>query len=120
VSADQKRGKTSAEILREAREIIADPTRWTTQAVARNTAGELVTALSQTAVCWCAQGACMKVANEDHGKAVFALVDLLDDCAREFGYEGDDGEESPSGELNDVGDHSLVMRLFDCAIERAA
>src|ERR1700743_869307 len=52
---------TYLEILKDARELIADPSRWTQDSYARDVDGKTTDPINPDAVCWCAVGAIMKV-----------------------------------------------------------
>jgi hypothetical protein len=54
--------KTAVEILKEARELLAEPGKWTQLTSARDEYGNEVGSSSGAAVCWCASGAITKVA----------------------------------------------------------
>ena len=51
---------TYLEILKDARELIGDPARWTQDAYARNVDGKTTDPLNPDAVCWCAVGSIIK------------------------------------------------------------
>ena len=94
--------KTTLEILREARELISVPERWTTGASARTLDGcELYSGAHEAAVCWCAIGAIRHSVGK-YGN----IIDIL-------------GELDPRlDEWNDTHTHAEVLALFDRTIAR--
>lgn len=91
--------------LKEARDLIADPAKWTINALARSPSGWTVLPDSRYAVCFCARGALMKVGAHEflpnldrHAKRLFGIgvVGVNDDI-----FLG----------------HPAVMKVFDAAIE---
>lgn len=71
---------TALEILKAARELLSDESRWTKEASARTIAGEETDALSRKAVCWCMDGAIEKAmggwssCRDEYSKAADALA----------------------------------------------
>ena len=100
--------KTS-EILIAARDLIADPARWTQHSSARNIKGNCTRSQSEEAVCWCAMGALERVC---------PLQDFVstDDCLDRAGKE-------LFGRLdvavNDELGHDAVMQMYAKAIADA-
>ena len=97
------------EILIAARDLIADPARWTRASFARNIEGKPVSAKSKTAVCWCAMGALKRVCPPERfvctdGWLYRAGVELFDkqDVA-----------------VNDELGHAAVMQMYAKAIADA-
>lgn len=103
--------KTTVEILKDARELISDPSRWTQGQEARGRFGQTVTANSAFACAWCTIGAVSKVSASEH----------VQDVIKAFNYLGDalPGENRLLSTFNDSHGHADVMALFDRAIERA-
>jgi hypothetical protein len=58
----QRREKTVVTILQEARDLIADQSRWARGALAQDKDGNSVEPWSPTAVRWCALGAAKRIA----------------------------------------------------------
>lgn len=100
--------KDALTVLREARELISDPKRWTTGFFAKDADGRDVWWDYSGAVCWCAIGALNKVAGapEPHTAARKAL---------RIGSERAFGETDPTL-VNDGLGHVAVLRMFDAAI----
>ena len=94
---------TTADKLREARDLISDPERWCQECYARDKNGAPVLYESLAAVRWCALGACEKVG---------ADVRILWRAAERMkGFDPAD--------INDSTNHPTVMKMFDLAIELA-
>lgn len=106
--------KSALTVLREARELISDPKRWTTQGYARDSQGEFTSALSVRAVCWCAEGAVLRSASDP--EKCFVPFDILNEVARRI-------PKKTSGNqivaVNDELGHAAVLRMFDAAIASA-
>ena len=96
------------EILKKARELISDPSRWTQGTYARNSNGSQEFIMSPAAVCFCTIGAVRRVCGDkSYGHALFSLAARLPD---------------PPLELSDFNDapnrtHAEVLALFDKAIK---
>jgi len=58
-----------SEILQEVVNLIGDPARHTTEVYARDDMGQKCGPLELTAVCWCLQGAFIKINNGQHPAA---------------------------------------------------
>lgn len=102
---------TIVEVLRAARAKITDPKHWTRHVNARDADGEPISPSDPSAVCWCSYGAIAAVDPEDD--AGTNACDFLHDAAREkTGHWG-------VSALNDDGEHSDVLSMFDRAIELA-
>lgn len=104
-TAEQAR---TLEVLREARELIADPERWTRGAGARDANGSSVHPRAEEAVRWCAIGAIDRA----DPSIISDALDALHAVTR--------GEVET---VNDRGGHKRVLALFDRAIratEKAA
>lgn len=107
------------EVLSAARELIADPHRWTQATFARDAAGDDVASSAADAVAWCAWGALYRVcgrladspeepdpclsAAERH--LIRAAVDLYD--------------QNPE-DVNDERGHPAVLEVYDLAIRDAS
>lgn len=116
---------TAVEILRDARELIAEPTRWTTDRLARVTTDPesndfhdaYPDANDPHAVCWCALGALCKAAglgswhDLKQSSVAYAAFGLLDAEARGRGFNA-------PADLNDALGHQAVLEMFDAAIKR--
>jgi hypothetical protein len=109
---------TTAELLREARAVIADPKRWTKGCTARDENGRPAIPGGTRAVSFCAIGAVVSVCTA-YPVALHPARNLmahyLDRAACQL--SGDD-EMSTEG-FNDDNDHDDVMAMFDLAIEMA-
>lgn len=100
--------KTTKEILVEARALIATPDRWTQHHQARNANGDLTSAMSAEAVCWCGWGAVWNVSFGADEDRIIAAEDAL-------------SKQTPSlhfpGWQDHVGrNHAEVLEVFDRAI----
>lgn len=97
---------TIAENLKEVRALIADPSRWTQEVLARDASGNSVPTCSDSAVCWCFYGALAKVVTADEYDAVSAFIDK---------------NTHPDGmvNINDSYGHAEVMKQLDRMIEVA-
>lgn len=92
--------------LIDARDLIADPERWTKHTFARDAKGKEVDPKSPDATCFCGLGALIKVVNGDLAAFKWARVALADA----------DIEHTVSM-VNDFQGHDAVLSLFDKAIE---
>jgi len=99
---------SAADVLVKARELIAEPARWTTGGFARDRRGDSTDWLSPTATCWCAAGAiaAVDVVPGWRSEAVGAL-------AHEAGVA-----RGNVGVFNDSHSHAEVIALFDRTIAR--
>lgn len=102
------------EILRKARELIADSTRWTKGAFARDEYGYPCSADDPYARVYCAIGAiehfaCAEVHTKDSMECWYAELTL-----QEFV-----GDNQSVTEFNDSHTHAEVLAVFDRAIELA-
>jgi hypothetical protein len=70
--------KTTIEILKEARELIAKEGGWTQGWYARDADGAETLSSSEAAVCFCIIGAFRRVSHDEIGHAQYALSQLLD------------------------------------------
>lgn len=98
--------KTVVEILKEARELISVPERWTKMAYARDAVGNAVNWNDPTAYCWCSLGALHRAAEN---RALYHL-------AREFLRSS---TPKTIADFNDETDHPTVLKAFDLAISKA-
>lgn len=105
---------TSAEILRAARDLIANPLCWTQGAFARDSAGNSIMWEAPDAVCWCAVGAVMRVTDESYKTGPGASAYLA-------AYRALTNAALPKHSVeafNDNSPHIQVLDLFDRAINR--
>lgn len=103
-------------VLVKARDLIAEPTRWTKRAEALSAHGALVSPRSPLAVCWCLRGAVERAA-----MGTDAASD--DDLSwrywqRAIGHVGDLTDGRPA-RFNDLHTHSEVLDVLDAAIAKA-
>lgn len=114
--------KSTVEVLREARELISDPERWTWGYFAYDAKGNMVEAREISAVCWCASGAILKVTVGGKG----ALAEATG-CLRKVVANGDivalnDGPQPPLTKGRPryaPARHRKVLAAFDRAIALA-
>lgn len=99
---------TIAEVLKAAKALIEDPSRWTQRTFARTMNGDAVHGTDRLAVCWCAAGAVLHCSP----RAAFMPVCVLNAAAQEMGFR-------TATELNDTAGHRAVMEMFDRAIQHA-
>jgi len=98
---------TPVEILKDARELISVPERWTQGANARTKKGMPIGSAEHNAVCWCALGAIGKnslPSSTEKLEAICFLVRQIDVAVSAF---------------NDEHTHPEVVALFDRAIAAA-
>jgi hypothetical protein len=76
--------KSAKQILEEAHAIVKDPKRWTQGALAEDSDGDLVSALSPEAVRFCALGAIQRAAGNE-GSASQKVQNLLHDACDRAG-----------------------------------
>lgn len=88
----------SKKLLQEARDLITDPSRWTTHWLARDDAGVPCDPVGEEATCFCAIGALLHVTKGDH-------LDLLIDF-----QDLDIINDGPDG-------HARVLAVLDKAIK---
>lgn len=105
---------TPLEILIAAREKIADPEKWTREALARDSNGKRCEPTSPNAVSWCAQGSAVAVSGGVALRTIKAA--LTQACRRQF-PRGDWMAPIWPGDVNDEKGHAAVMEMFDRAIE---
>lgn len=99
------------DVLRAARELLADPDHWTKEASARDAAGARTDLYGSDAIRWCVAGATIRAADvygRDLGRP---LADLRNTLEKHFLRQGlsvwNDAPETT---------HDDVLRLFDLAI----
>lgn len=102
---------SAAQVLRDAKELISAPERWTKGAYARDSAGHPVWEMADEAVCWCATGAVCRATINDSTLAPEALEALNNTKSSGRGVAG----------YNDAAGttHEDVMAWFDRAIAAA-
>lgn len=102
------------EVLIKAREIIADPKRWTQGWYAKDCDGVMTDSMNADAVCWCSMGALTKAAHAiDNREAKYLATRVLADVIDQkfVAYSVLD--------YNDHHSHEEVLQMFDKAIELA-
>lgn len=97
------------EHMQAARDLIADPERWTQGAYARDEYGEGVDACDETAVCWCSIGALRKVFAEAEC-VPDSIHDAYKRISESFGVYGNLANK------NDDYTHAQVLAAWDKAI----
>ena len=102
------------ETLKAARELISDPARHTTGALARNAAGHICDPNSSNAVRFCALGAIRRAAKAERLPICPGTSELLQ-AAKEMNHFWSPGVV----EINDFGTHADVLTMFDRAIALA-
>lgn len=95
---------TTNEILKAARDLIADPGHWTTNFPARNAAGQGVSSSSKDAVKFCAYGAIAHVLGVDELDG--PTLQRLSRHAHGVGISI----------INDCNGHAAILELFDLAL----
>lgn len=108
-------------VLILARNLIADPERWTTTYLARDAAGKAAHPLDPVACRWCSLGALVVFAGT-HSSTFDCSEAILSLCARDIAPDIIEREnpERSAAVLNDRVDHATVIRMFDCAIAKAS
>lgn len=86
-------------------ELLSDKTRWTQHVFARNQQGQTCRAEHPQAVCWCLEGAAMKVYPHEKREAIFNQLRL---AARNLYQEG-------LLHVNDVLGHTAVLKVVKTA-----
>lgn len=105
-------GKSPLQILRETRELLSVPDRWTKGARARDASGSSVCPENQAAASWCLGGAIAIVCNP-FGILPPSMIRLLDKVVRIiFPTE----EDIDAGEYNELMNHEDILYLLDEAI----
>jgi len=108
----QHKPATVLELLVAARELIGVREHWCFGALANTKLGRVTAPSSPAAVSWCAIGALYKIAGARHQTERNEAKQLLDD-------EADLLACVPIVVLNDEGNYTRVLRLYDRAIARA-
>lgn len=93
------------DILKNARELIAEPSRWTQGALARDKFGKELPSTSTYATCWCALGALEKVGDGLSFNRIAASHALTRQCPK-----------GGAAETNDRLGHDEILQAFDRAI----
>lgn len=108
---------TALEVLSAARQLIADPARWTQDVAARDMAGEPVLPHARTAARWCAIGAIDRTCGQldDAEQAPLYLAAILQ-LAQACEHLYDCGTIT----ANDHHGHAAVVAAFDLAIKDEA
>ena len=97
-------------IIREARDLISDESRWTQGALARNISGEPTISFGGEAVCWCALGALNYAFSR---QKVLRDLDEVIETFRALGFR-----KKHITDINDLQGHEPVLRVFDQVINR--
>jgi hypothetical protein len=107
---------TAAQLLRDARERIATPERWTRGTYARTAAGNGCASYSPRAVCWCAIGT-LERSSPGGGRT----IDWNDDSplSRAMGYLLEAIGQQKLHQWNDGRSHAEILAGFDRAIALA-
>ena len=95
-----------------ARDIITDPSCWVSGELARTADGHSIDPLDARAFGFCAVGALRRAAHElaaDHAR----LADSVQTLLEEYVYRHHPSLDETLEELNDEGDHSLIVGIFD-------
>jgi hypothetical protein len=115
---------TTAEVLQKARDLIADESRWTSQALARDRFRHAVMPEDPAACKFCAVGAIYATAHSlamgPEGPGTTAAYDALK-AAVPHRFADHHGRPllTPSG-VNDSHGHGAVLHLYDLAIAEAS
>lgn len=104
------------EQLRETRELLSVPERWTQDQNAKTAAGEYCFTSSPDATCFCLFGGLLKVAGS--GLAVIGADHFLEECYEEYPLRGPD-EDDHYICFNDRSTHAEVISFLDFSIDRA-
>jgi hypothetical protein len=109
--------KSDKEILVEARNLIADPSKWIRGNLALDAEGKrLSDGFDPNACKWCALGAVDKVVGDLAGEGYYRrfrnVQQKLNYIAVGLGY-------SYAADLNDESDHDTVIKMFDIAIKES-
>lgn len=103
---------SAAAILKSAKKLISDKSRWCTGQYAKNSNLDPVPVWSGAAVRFCAYGAVSRCAGQAVGKSVYVNKLLHDAALREYGTDVITLNDGLLG-------HDAIMRVFDLAIEEA-
>lgn len=115
---------TGADVLAKAKELLADPSKWTRKALARTANGHEVPPSSEFACRFCALGAIAHITGEDNDRDgasdayVRAEMALYEACRR-MGVQISNGYSTYTAhspvEVNDRGTHKDVIEMFERA-----
>lgn len=103
--------KTNLQILKEARELISVPERWTKKTFYRDAEGDPLCDM-EDAVCFCTLGAIYKAMDRD---ILFLIPEEILDAFSMLG-ENSGEKEAYIGHFNDTHSHEEVLRKLDQAI----
>ncbi|MGX7706345.1 DUF6197 family protein [Methylobacterium sp. Gmos1] len=111
---------SAVEILREARALIADKSRWTQKAFARDNAGRYTDENSNEAICFCAAGAVLRAASRGPSSYENDAFEVLSAASYDLFREDsvlvvNDG--LPDRDASEA--HDDVLKVFDLAIRKA-
>lgn len=115
----------ATKVLISARELITNEDHWTQGTNARDRRNMGVSANNSTAVCFCAQGAVLRVSKElkvsgpDQCEARSQAEHLLTSAAKTLGFPGFVVLNDYSRNQSNVGEernHAAVLMMFDLAI----
>lgn len=110
---EAKACQTPVAILREARDLISDPARWTRHELARDKDGNAVHPTSEEATCWCAQGALAKVHGRENYLSSRSYALLSSHASPQWRFRAE-----PSY-VNDCNGHQATLAMYDRAIAAA-
>jgi hypothetical protein len=113
-------------VLKQVRELLSNPRRWTKEAAARSAEGYPLDATASGAVCWCLFGAVahytgtLRYVRQDVLNALAATLNYSHDSDAWPIVEFNDGEYTTHAEFNDLPTttHSDVLNLIDRTIAR--
>jgi hypothetical protein len=97
-------GQNPRDILRRAADRIRDPSRWTSQAVARDAQGRIVKPHDPAAVCWDVGGA-IAIECNPYGILPPFFMKLMDEVAGKYGFDS-------IGQFNDTYTHKRILRIM--------
>lgn len=100
-------------VLKAARELISDRTRWTTNTWARDKNGDACDPLSEEAVRWCVYGVIYHL--YDNWDEAHDAHRLLHKAAMEVGHR----DAATPTYINDLVGHTAVMQMLERAIDLA-
>lgn len=104
--------KSALTVLREARELISDPKRWTQQVYAKDGLDQPRLGYDSRAVCWCADGALQRVCPNELAEPRAEARNQLERAALNSFSKG-------YVWVNDTLGHSDILKCFDAAIASA-
>jgi hypothetical protein len=111
----------TVELLKAARELVANPKTWTKGEMARDANGHPTGWGDSDAVCWCAMGAMAKVDDDDDRRACFSADTHLHRAARRLYPAAVKRRDdmAPLAAVNDVRGRKAALACFDAAIRSA-